>query len=176
VGYCNEWRKYFKNGEIYVFSALKEDETLDKVKDLKRVRIDDDLEEMSIEYEDFRDSLLIFDDVDVISNKKQREQVYLILNKVLEIGRHFNIFCVLTNHPPSKGIYTKRILNESKYVVWFPHASSGRQMRYLLTEYLGLDKNTILKTKKCKSRWCCMFKQYPQYMITQRWLWSLDED
>ena len=33
VSYCNEWRKYYKNGDIYVFSALKEDETLDKVKD-----------------------------------------------------------------------------------------------------------------------------------------------
>jgi hypothetical protein len=61
-------------------------------------------------------------------------------------------------------------------VVWFPNSGASRQMRYLLSEYLGLDKNTIIKTKRCKSRWACMFKQYPQFILTQKMLWSLNTD
>ena len=75
------------------------------------------------------------------------------MNKVLEVGRHYNTYCILTNHLPTNGLYTKRILNESRYVIYFPHSGASRQMRYLLNEYLGLERNTILQIKKCKSRW-----------------------
>ena len=44
------------------------------------------------------ESVIIFDDIDVISDKKIRDGVYALLNQVLEIGRHFKITCLMTNH------------------------------------------------------------------------------
>jgi chromosomal replication initiation ATPase DnaA len=73
LNYLQEWKKYYKNGDIYVFSALKEDETLDKCKDLKRIKIEGFEEEM-IDYNDLKDSLVIFDDIDCISNKNKENK------------------------------------------------------------------------------------------------------
>ena len=86
------------------------------------------------------DSVRISDDIDVISDRKIREDAYNVLNKVLEIGRYFKISAFCTNHRPTNGKDTRRILNEAQQVVYFHHSASGR-IKYLLTVYLGLDKN-----------------------------------
>ena len=41
-------------------------------------------------------------------------------------------------------------------------------MKYLLTEYLGLDREMIRRTKKLKSRAVCMYKHYPQFLLSER--------
>jgi len=94
--YLEQWKKKNKDKEIYMFSSLPEDESLD-VKP-QRIRLDSSIYEDPIEVEDFKDSVVIFDDIDVISDKKIRDAVYNILNKVLEIGRHFKINS-LSNKP-----------------------------------------------------------------------------
>ena len=38
--YSKGWRVQHKNGEIYIFSALKDDPTLDEIK-VNRIKIDD---------------------------------------------------------------------------------------------------------------------------------------
>ena len=43
-------------------------------------------------------------------------------------------------------------------------------------EYLGLDKQTIKNIKKTKSRWCTIFKNYPQIVMTEHTIKFLDED
>ena len=176
LNYLAEWKKHFKKSDIYVFSALAEDETLDKMSGLKRIRIDEDLEEENIDYNDFKDCALVFDDTDVISNKKVKDEVYKILNKCLEVGRHENIFLAISNHLPTNGLHTRRILNEAHYVCWFPHAGASKQMKYLLNEYLGLDRETIRKIKRLKSRWACMFKLYPQFILTEKDIFLLNDD
>jgi hypothetical protein len=67
--------------------------------------------------------VIIFDDVDVISDKRIRDGVYNLLNQVLEIGRHFNITCLMTNHLPSNRNDTRRILNECHIFVYFPRSA-----------------------------------------------------
>jgi hypothetical protein len=112
----------------------------------------------------------------VISDKKQREAVYNILNQILEIGRHDNISCLITNHLATAGKDTRRVLNECHAVVYFPFSGSAKQINYLLIEYLGLDKKDISKIKKLKTRWCCVYKNYPQIVMTERDIWILAED
>ena len=71
-----------------MFSSLPEDESLDDVKP-QRIKLDRSIYEEPIEVEELKDSVVVFDDIDVISDKKIRDAVYNILNKVLEIGRPF---------------------------------------------------------------------------------------
>jgi len=111
--------------------------------------------------DDLSESICILDDNDVISNKKTREAVSDILNQVLEIGRHYKIHCVVTNHLPTNGKDTRRILNEAHTVTYFPHSAGGK-IKYMLEEYVGLDKKQISYMKKQNSRWCTVFKNYPQ--------------
>ena len=162
--FLEEYKKKYKDREIYMFSSLNEDPSLDKIKP-KRLKIDDSLWKAPLEAEDLKDSVCIFDDIDVISERKIKEAVYNILNKVLEIGRHFNITCIITNHLPTNGRDTRRILNEAHAYVYFPHSAGGK-IKYLLQEYLDIDKKMIKYFKKCNSRWCCIFKNFPQaYML-----------
>ena len=114
----------------------------------------------------------------MLSLKKIREEVYKILNKVLEIGRHFKISALRTNHLPTNGKRTRRILNEAHQVVYFPYSAPGR-IRHLLIDYLGLDKKQVAYFRLQNSRWCGIYKSYPHiYMLESEigLLNSLDDD
>ena len=148
-----------------MFSYLKEDESLDSVHP-QRFKIDESLYLDPIQVEDLKDSMIVFDDIDVITNKKIKEAVYDILNQVLEIGRHYKVSCIVTNHVPSNGNWTRRILNEYSYFVYFPASSTGK-IRYVLTEYLDIDKKHIKYFKKCNTRWVCLYKNHPMYFISE---------
>jgi hypothetical protein len=161
--YLEQYKKKFKNRPIYLFSSLPSDESLDKVQP-KRIKLDETIHTDPIKVEELQESICIFDDIDVISDKKIREGVYVILNQVLEIGRHYKIHCVVTNHLPTNGKDTRRILNEAHTVTYFPHSAGG--IKYMLEEYVGLDKKQIAYMKRQNSRACTIFKNYPQcYML-----------
>ena len=157
-----------------MFSSLPKDESLDAVKP-KRVRLDASLYEDPIKIEELSDSVCIFDDIDVITDKKIRQAVYDILNQVLEIGRHFRTNCIITNHLPTGGKDTRRCLNECHSITYFPHSASAK-IRYLLQEYIGLDVKQIRYIKKQKSRWCTIFKNYPMTYMLEHEVGLLDDD
>jgi len=179
--YCEQYKKKFPKNPIILFSSLPEDESLDSINP-RRFKIDDRLIEEPITTDNigiFQDSCIIFDDIDVLTNKKHRQAVLDIANCVLEIGRHFKITAIFTNHLPTNKGDTRRVLNESHAVVYFPHSGSMRGTRYLLEQYVGLDKDMISKIKKMPTRWCCVFKNYPQAVMTQRRIMlasTMDED
>jgi len=85
----------------------------------------------------------------------------------LETGRHFNIEVVYTSHLACNGLDTRRILNECKSVTIFPSGLGGKAMKYLLDNYLGLDKNQIKKIKKLNSRWVTISKGAKMSVISQ---------
>jgi energy-coupling factor transporter ATP-binding protein EcfA2 len=173
--YIKEYKKKFKNGDIFLFSALSEDEVLDK-HNVKRIKLSAALITDKLTSADFENALVIFDDIDVISDKKIREAVIATLNSVLEVGRHFKTYCIITNHLPTAGKDTRRVLNEAHEIVYFPHSGSMKGINYLLKEYIGFDNKEIKAIKKLKSRWCCIFKNYPQLAMTERNLWLLADD
>ena len=162
--YLEQYKKKYKNREIYLFSSLPSDESLDKVGP-KRIKLDESMYTDPIKVDELSESICIFDDIDVISEKKVREAVYDVLNQVLEIGRHYKIHCVVTNHLPTNGKDTRRILNEAHTVTYFPHSAGGK-IKYLLEEYVGLDRKQIAYMRKQNSRWATVYKNYPQcYMV-----------
>ena len=162
--FLEEYKRKYKDREIYLFSSLKEGESLDKIKP-KRFKLDDTLWKDPLNAEELKESVCIFDDIDVITDKKIKEAVYKIMDNVLEIGRHFKITAVITNHLPTNGLFTRRILNEAHCYVFFPHSAGGK-IRYLLQEYLDIDKKMVSYFKNANSRWCCIFKNFPMaYML-----------
>jgi energy-coupling factor transporter ATP-binding protein EcfA2 len=163
--YLEQYKKKFKNRPIYLFSSLPSDESLDKVQP-KRIKLDETIHTDPIKVEELQESICIFDDIDVISDKKIREGVYVILNQVLEIGRHYKIHCVVTNHLPTNGKDTRRILNEAHTVTYFPHSAGGK-IKYMLEEYVGLGKKQIAYMKRQNSRACAIFKHYPQCYLLE---------
>jgi hypothetical protein len=176
ANYIKNYKKMYPKNAVYCFSNLKEDESLDVVNP-QRIEINDDLWKSPIDVSEFSNSLVVLDDIDVIGDKKQRDAVYNIMNQILETGRHFKIYCVVTNHLPTAGKDTRRILNECHSVTYFPHSGTARGIKYLLQEYLGVDKHQTKKIKGLKSRWATIFKNYPTVIMTEKDIWlSADDD
>jgi hypothetical protein len=163
-------KKHPKN-EVMLFSSVGEDKVLDAVKKLKRFKIyDADFVNEEFSVEDFKDTLLIFDDVDCISDKRVLKKVYEILDKALVTGRHSGTSVVYTTHTACNGRATKLILTESHSITFFMNGMNGRSSKYLLDGYLGLDKKQIQELKRIKSRWTTVIKSFPQLILTQRQL------
>ena len=175
VQYLTAYKKAYPTNKIYVFSALSEDPTLDKIKDLKRIKMNERLYTDPIQAEQLQDSMCIFDDTDVLSDKKIREAVYTLMNSALETGRHFKTSMLVTNHLPSAGHLTRRILNECHFCALFPWSGSSGGIKRLLEVYLGVSKNDFKRAKDSRSRWMVVHKNYPQTIVTEYQVWTAGE-
>jgi hypothetical protein len=163
-----EYHKQHQKNPVYVFSSLETDPTLDSLKYIKRIKLNKpEYLESELTASEFENSLCLFDDIDVISNKKQLKKTMDILNSILQTGRHFNVSCIYTSHASTAGHGTKIILCEAHVIVCFPSSSGGKMLKYLLDQYLGLNKTQIEKMKNIKSRWVAVVRQFPRAIITQ---------
>jgi hypothetical protein len=71
----------------------------------------------------------------------------------------------MTNHLPSNRNDTRRVLNECHIFVYFPRSSS--KVKYVLSEYIGLDKKQISEFKKLNTRWAAILKNYPGIFVSE---------
>ena len=172
--YIKNYKKTYPKNNIYMFSPVVEDESISS--DIKRVKLDDRMVTDPLKIGELAESLVIFDDIDVIKDKKLREAIYGLLNEVLEVGRHIKVSCIITNHLPTNGKETRRMLNEAHAITYFPAAGSKVQLNRLLEQYIGMDKKDIKKAKQSGSRWVTVFKNYPQFVMTENEMYLLSTD
>lgn len=169
--YCQELQKQNKSIDIYLISPFTEDESLDEIKP-KRIKLDKSLVEDPIDCKELGECAIIFDDIDSIKEKDIKKAVQALLSQCLEIGRHYKITVIMTNHILCAGNDTKRILNECHTITCFPHSGSKRTIKYLLEDYCGLNKADVKLIKKQKTRWCTVYKNYPIVICTEESIWS----
>ena len=160
--YAKRYNKMFPKNDIYLISYLEQDETLDEFKKIIRLNafqqefldecLDIDLNK------EFKDSLVIFDDIDSVINKKTKEKIYGLLNKMLRIGRHYNISTCYAGHELYASPELKLILNESQTITFFPKFLNFRKLKYLLEVYFGLSKKQIERIRNIKDRSITYFK------------------
>lgn len=167
----------FPKSYIYIFSRLKTDPAfseLEKKDVVMRIPIDENLVEEPIDIiEDIDEySLVLFDDIDTINNKKILSELNNIKSQILEIGRHKNIYCIVTSHLINSNdrASTRTMMNEMTNLVIFPNGGgSVYQQRYCLKNYLGFNNKQIDKILNSKNtRWVLISKNYPQYILTQK--------
>jgi hypothetical protein len=160
--YIEEYKKKYKNNGIYLFSSVDKDATLDKIKGLKRIKLNETFLNSDIPKDVFNDTLIIFDDCDVISNKQLKNKVDAISNMLLETGRHMHTTILYTNHIANDRNKTKKILNEMHSLTFFKNLGSS-QLNYLLNSSFGFSKKEINNIRKNfnDSRWCTIFKTFP---------------
>ena len=168
LGFAQSYHKAYPKRPIYLFSYLDQCDTLDKCKAIRRVKIkEENFLTEHIEAIDLKESLVIFDDCDCISDKPVKKKVFEILKKILETGRHFKTSVIYTSHTACNGAETKTILNEASSVTIFPKTLGGKTMKYLLESYYGLDKTEIAKIKALPSRWVTLTKTYPPVVFSE---------
>lgn len=164
--YGRIWKEQHPEGTVYVFSAKDEDRELDNV-GVKRIMIDDELVNTPLDMEDFANSLVIFDDIDNIVDKKQRKAVMGLCDQMLGVGRAKRIWVIKTSHFFFNWQATRGALMEANKVVYFPGHGSGRQGEDWLKKNAKLDKKQIATVNKLKSRWIVYDMTVPHYVLSE---------
>jgi adenosyl cobinamide kinase/adenosyl cobinamide phosphate guanylyltransferase len=169
ANYIEKYRKLHPKSKFFIFSKLREDDVLDRLKP-HRITITEELIENPIELEEVEvNSILLFDDVDTISNKKLMDTINKFKSQVLEMGRHTNIKCIITSHlinGNNRGD-TRTVLNEMQALTIFPKSGSAYQIKYVLKQYFGFSNVQMKAILNTDSRWITIFKNYPQIILSE---------
>lgn len=162
--YAEEFRKLFPKRKIFVFSDVEKDPVIDKLKPI-RIALNNEIVENPIHPEEVKESLCIFDDIDSIQDKKISAAICSFRDSLLKRGRHENINVIVTSHQITNYKDTRTILNECNYVCFFPKSGSTHGIKYMLKIYMGMNFEQINRIFDLPSRWVCVHKNYPLYII-----------
>jgi len=167
--YIEELRKKHKKRPIYIFSRVKEDKPLDRFKNTTRIPLEQEyFNRNPLEIEQFKNGILIFDDVDTILDKSLVKYVRGFRDDVLETGRHFNITALSTSHLIANFLATRTLINEAMSIVIFPKGSSFYSISNFLERYMGFNKEKIRYVEDLPTRWVWLWKEYPKYAIHEK--------
>ena len=166
--YLEQFTKCYPNYKIYLFSAKDKDELLEKYR-IKRIDITK-VKEAQFVSSDFQKSLVIFDDVDSLPNNKDNDlktPVYDIMTDIIETGRSYGVFCIVTSHLPANSGESRRILNGATSFTFYL-ASSNHGTEYVLKNYFGFSTKQIQKIIQMEdTRWVTVFRDCPQMIMTE---------
>jgi chromosomal replication initiation ATPase DnaA len=121
--YIKEYVKMFPKNDVFVVSSVDKDKQLDSIKNVKRIKLDEKFCDTGFSIDDFKDSMVVYDDTETIANKMVQEKITNIMNLILTTGRHTNTFAINTSHATNGGHRTKLILLESHSVTLFLQTS-----------------------------------------------------
>ena len=172
--YIEEWVKEFPDRFIFLFSDVEKDAALDKFKNLKRVKINEELLSKPLKSTDFPNgSLCIFDDIDSIQDEKILKAVETLRDHLLRRARHEGIYVIVSNHLITDYKKTRIILNEISAFTFFPKSGSTHGIVYALKKYCGLNIAQVNKIFSLNSRWVTVYKNYPMYVVYNKGLYLL---
>lgn len=179
--YTKYYHRLYPDNDIFLISKLSGDKTFEDIEDIvTRIPLDislllDIANGIAIHDENdperISDCLFILDDIDAINNKDVATALNSLITALLELGRHGNISGILTAHLPIGGrdlARARTMMNESSRCVIFPSAGSQHLLKRLLTTYIGFDNLQVFEIMNLKSRWVCIHKSRPQYILHEK--------
>ena len=170
--YAKQYSQLFQDNPIYLVSNVDIDPALDPIKNLIRVPLDD-VKDGKILPTTIGNSLIIFDDVDAIVNKELAVTVELVRDNLLTLGRHYGIYVVCTSHLGLGSAHSRVPLNESSFIVSFPHGGNWHHLSTVMTKYAGLSKNQVQVLHDLPTRWILVNKTYPSYVLYEKGVYLL---
>ena len=168
-----------KMPRVIMFSAVPEDDEFDDRIHMKRIAFDDLIDSDGIptdviQIEDLKDSLVIFDDIDVIPNKRLQKWMTDLRDRCLQIGRHHNISMLCTAHEILNYGATKILHTEANKIVVFPRSGAAEQLKRYFRSKGGLDKEQTDRVMKLQTQWVMLSKSYPRYIMHANGAYFLD--
>jgi len=163
-----EYKKKYKKNKIFMISPTQDDEAYkDLQKQIEYIKIDESLLTDPMNFTEFDNCMIIFDDSEVLSgNKDMNKAIELFRNKILENGRKRKISAVIINHVAQNGAQTKKVLNECDLIVLFPKSNFSAVAKLCKT-YYGFDKQTLEYCRDAPSRWIVVKRTYPQAILSE---------
>ena len=177
--FLRNYKIKYPDNNIYLFSKVQQDDSLDDIPGIKRAIIDKNLIEDPLDVSDLKNSVVIFDDVDDIPEiSKEQKEIKKALEQlraeILSTGRHYNVSMLNTSHEACNSHKTKKMLNESHYITIFPNSGQSG-LDYFCDKYLGIKQKNLDKLRKLETRWITLGKQYPTICYTEREIFPLLE-
>ncbi|MBS1736169.1 MAG: DUF87 domain-containing protein [Bacteroidetes bacterium] len=168
AGLLSEYKKKFKKNKIFMISPTSDDEAYkDLQKTIEYIKIDDSLLVDPMNFTEFDNCIIVFDDSEMLSaNKELNKAIDLFRNQCLENGRKRKISVVVINHVAMNGAQTKKILNECHLTVVFPKSNFASVTR-LAKAYWGFSKEQIEYLRTVPSRYCVIKSSYPQAILSE---------
>ncbi len=164
--YAMLYHKMFPKNGVFLISKKDSDPAFEALKFIVRIPLDEEFLECDMDTSDFKDSLVIFDDIENIKDKEIKTKVYKLKDNLAETGRSENVYLLTCNHVAMNGKETRVDLNECDFVVVFKSGSAYHNEN-LLNKYVGLSKPQIKKIFEIKSRWYFVKKTDPMYVISE---------
>lgn len=155
-----QYMDYDPDGVIFLICPKKQDLAFDSKTELniQRIEINDHnfvndgsrllpedfvkvCDDNGRELPDAKSAMVVFDDIEGISNRKHKEGVFTLMNAILNNGRSKNIHCVgIVHNLMHRDFQTLR--NECHWMTIFPHSLNHKMMEDFLLKGMGYYKNT----------------------------------
>lgn len=173
---AEQYQKLFKGRPVYLVSKLKEDETLDGMKEPPlRLNIEKITENPMTDLEPVRETLVIFDDYDTLLGKEAKA-VQQLIDDICIMGRHTVTSILILSHHLSNFKKTRLCLTEATHFVVYPQSTGAHALNYFLKTYVGMGPKEVQAIKNTGSRWLCIHKNFPIYYITETEAGLLNQD
>jgi hypothetical protein len=175
ASYIHRWKMKYPNSPILLFSSKNEDKTLDDIKGLIRVKIDDDILVNPYTIEEITAKkkpayLILFDDIEDFVNPKINKQIRLLCEQCLRLGRSYHIYTICVSHQPTDYRATRNYLLEASAVVIFPRRAPSNIYNYLLEKKLMINKDNINLINKLKSNFVYIRRAFPNVIISDKYV------
>jgi hypothetical protein len=163
---------------IHLVSYLKQDDTLDALKFLKRL-------DPAVEFRDgppglefFNDSLTIFDDIEGFQrdDPDMHDMLQQTIDMIATTGRHNSSSLLVASHLLTDYKRTRLFLGEAQKFVLFPNGCSMKQMTNLLGLYGGCDTDELRRIRRLPSRWVALCTTFPSLVLYESGCYLLHTD
>lgn len=176
---ASNYHKLYPKRPIYVVSKLDHDETLDEMDFIIRLDFNDWVKDPP-NINNISDCMVIFDDVDGITGRLGKA-VHNFMEDIAITGRRHgdnqgNISMLYISHHITNYSKTALILNESQNFIVYPRSTNPKSLKYLLENYLGMDRSDIRKFRKLNTRWLWIRSHHPQFIISAHTAKLLNQD
>jgi hypothetical protein len=169
------YQAIYPDRPIYIFSKVKADPSIDdlKLKNVQRILLDNTfLEGEPLDCNDFKKSIVLFDDVSTLSGELLKS-VLLLRDDLMCTARHTETTMICTCHLLMNYKETKVQLLESTMFTVFPKSNTYQMQRFCRV-YMGMSNAAIKNALNLKSRHITFIKTYPPIVLTQHEIMLLE--
>lgn len=172
--YCEIYKRLYPNRTIKFFTcnSTNDDPSLNlSLYDIENIyEFIDDLQAGKVKDEEFKDSLIVIDDIKDLDDKSQKI-FWRWLDRALECFRRKNTSIYVIAHLATNYKQTRLLIKEAQKYVIYPENLEMRSDR-VLTTYYKLPQPVIYKIFSTSSRWVCIFSD-KSIVMTQNELYNI---
>lgn len=167
---AGQYQELYPNRNVFILTSELnfKDPAWDKIKSPIFVNVEKFIEmikERIVEDTDFKDSLMIYDDLNFLVDA-ERKILYHFINKSLELFRKLNTSLIILNHHATSYKESRTIINELQYYIQFGNTLQTRSNR-LYESYFNLEKQSIKKINGMKADRFKLVSAKDQYVMSE---------